>query len=1083
MKRLLTSMIWLNIAAFSQVPALVSTYQTSNDNRPSGPVGVVATKADSFVNSTGVATHWSYSSYVAVMPQLIQLLIDSGIRHIRDGGAHWLDPLFIELADHNIHTNLVVDPNLGTVPNSTYWCNEFGRPRSAIGLGGLPPCFDLIQWLDQIGPNVVDSVETLNECNIYCGGMYWLATDPASHRPRLMFDPTNTFWLNASHYRDPGVGWAPYAAAFTKDTCDAIHEDGTLNGRVLCIGPTIGGGDLIHRYDPGSMYGHVDLGASHPYPGGEGRVNSGSYDGVTGTYGEGTNEPGGSINSGYTFTSYGPAFTNGVHAIPWAVTETGYHTYVTGATGPQNSTHEDTEAKYLPRLFAEFWRAGIIRTFIYELYDEGTKVNSSESHFGLIHHDLTPKPAYTAIASLLHLLQEPNAPSFQPAALTYAESVEPNGAFTRTQYVHDLLLQKSTGEFYLLLWHEIADECVECVPGVFNQGENTYLSPLPLTTTITLPANILSASLYTYDSSWELQEAPLAIESHQIVVQATDKVSVIKLSANYAAFPPVAQTSAVLMAQTIAFDILGQQTVGKSLVLTATASSGLPVTISSYSLSICSVSGNTVSFLSAGTCTIAASQGGNAAYAPATLALQTFGVLNTQTINFDPIPVQETGTRLALNATASSGLPITYTTLPENICTASGNTAFFLAPGICTIGASQPGNTLYLAADYKSQSFSVKGLPAGAMLFIPVAPCRIVDTRDGAGPNWAGEARDVLISDSFANSCGIPTTATAFSLNVTAVPLKTLGFLTIWPTGQPRPNVSTLNSWDGRIKANSAIVDAGTNGQLSVYVSDVSHFILDIDGYFVTAPNPSALAFHPVSPCRIVDTRNPAGPLGGPHMTAGEMRSFVIPASSCNLPDTAGAYSLNFTVVPHGKLGYLSTWPTGQSRPLVSTLNALGGEVTSNAAIVPAGTKGSISVYVTDDADVVIDANGYFGPQTSHGLSLYSISPCRVLDTRSVGDKQPFLHTREVNVTGSACSIPPTAQTVVTNATVVPEQKLGFLSLWPVGEAQPYVSTLNAFDGSTTSNMAIIPISNGSVDAYVTDPTHLILDASGYFAP
>lgn len=539
MRCLLSSLILLNTAAFCQVPALVSTYQTNNGSRPSGAVTVLATKADSFVNSTGVNTHWNYSSYIRVKPQLIQLLIDSGIRHIRDDASvHWLDPLFIELAEHNVRTNLVVDPNLHVVPNPTYWCNPNVVPKSAIGLGGgLPDCFNLVDWLDQIGPDVVDTVETLNECNNYCVGMYWLATDPLNGHSRLMFDETNTVRLNASHYNDPGVGWAPYGAAFTNDTCDAVHGDPNLNGRVLCIGSTLGGGDPGHRFAPGSMYGHVDVGASHPYPGGDGRVNSGSYDGVVGAYGEGTNEPGGTVNSGYTFLSYGPAFTDGVAAIPWAATETGYHTFVAGETKPQNSTHEDTEAKYLPRLFAEYWRAGIIRTFLYEFYDESTTVDTSESHFGLIHNDLTPKPAYTAIASLLSLLAESNAPSFQPASLTYGESVQPNGAFTRTQYVHDLLLQKSNGDFYLLLWHEIADECAECVHGVWNQSENTYLSPLPLTTTITLPGNILGASLYTYDENWELEEAPLAIKSNQIVVQATDEISVIKLTGDLTYLP------------------------------------------------------------------------------------------------------------------------------------------------------------------------------------------------------------------------------------------------------------------------------------------------------------------------------------------------------------------------------------------------------------------------------------------------------------------------------------------------------------------------------------------------------------------
>jgi len=69
------------------------------------------------------------------------------------------------------------------------------------------------------------------------------------------------------------------------------------------------------------------------------------------------------------------------------------------------------------------------------------------------------------------------------------------------------------------------------------------------------------------------------------------------------------------------------------------------------------------------------------------------------------------------------------------------------------------------------------------------------------------------------------------------------------------------------------------------------------------------------------------------------------------------------------------------------------------------------------------------------------------------------------------------------NATVVPSGSLGFLTLWPAGENQPLVSTLNAADGAVTSNMAIVPTSNGNIQTFSSNPTQLILDISSYFAP
>jgi hypothetical protein len=88
-----------------------------------------------------------------------------------------------------------------------------------------------------------------------------------------------------------------------------------------------------------------------------------------------------------------------------------------------------------------------------------------------------------------------------------------------------------------------------------------------------------------------------------------------------------------------------------------------------------------------------------------------------------------------------------------------------------------------------------------------------------------------------------------------------------------------------------------------------------------------------------------------------------------------------------------------------------------------------------------------------------------------------------VDVLNSPCGVPDTAQAYVLNATVVPEGALGYLTLWADGASQPGVSTLNAVDGSITNNMAIVPTTNGKVDAYASGLTQLVLDLNNYFAP
>jgi hypothetical protein len=82
---------------------------------------------------------------------------------------------------------------------------------------------------------------------------------------------------------------------------------------------------------------------------------------------------------------------------------------------------------------------------------------------------------------------------------------------------------------------------------------------------------------------------------------------------------------------------------------------------------------------------------------------------------------------------------------------------------------------------------------------------------------------------------------------------------------------------------------------------------------------------------------------------------------SCGLPDSQ-AYVFNATVVPQGSLGYLTLWPAGQNQPVVSTLNAHDGAITSNMAIVPAGTQGEINAYAAGLTDLILDISSYFAP-------------------------------------------------------------------------------------------------------------------------
>ena len=384
------------------------------------------------------------------------------------------------------------------------------------------------------------------------------------------------------------------------------------------------------------------------------------------------------------------------------------------------------------------------------------------------------------------------------------------------------------------------------------------------------------------------------------------------------------------------------------------------------------------------------------------------------------------------------------------------------------------------------------GVPPVGSRFVPVNPCRVADTRYPEGP-FGGPTMTAASIRSFPipqSRCNIPPTAVAYAFNVTVVPHGPLGYLTLWPSGGPPPFASTLNSFGGLVVANAAIVPAGADGAVSVFVSNQTDVILDVNGYFDPDAATAGYVFYAATPCRIVDTRSLAGQFGGPSMYAGQTREFPFLLGSCGVPAWAAAFSLNVTAVPATDfLGYLTTWPTGPSLPMVSTLNSWTGKVVANAALVPGGANASVSVFVTDPANVIMDLNGYFGMPGPGALAFSAVTPCRVADTRNAdgpfgGPEMEASTVRSFAIQAGGCNIPSTAAAYSVNVTVVPDGPLSYLTAWPTGSIQPFVSTLNSFDGTVVANAAIVPAgTTGAISIFVTSRTHVILDINGYFAP
>ena len=130
----------------------------------------------------------------------------------------------------------------------------------------------------------------------------------------------------------------------------------------------------------------------------------------------------------------------------------------------------------------------------------------------------------------------------------------------------------------------------------------------------------------------------------------------------------------------------------------------------------------------------------------------------------------------------------------------------------------------------------------------------------------------------------------------------------------------------------------------------------------VVPPGPAS-NFFTVTPCRLLDTRDPTGDYGGPALVAGQDRTFVAIGSKCGIPATAKAVSVNLTVTEATAQGNLRLYPAGLPLPLASTVNYLPGINRANNAIVPLNSSGEFAIRCTQasgTAHAIVDVNGYF---------------------------------------------------------------------------------------------------------------------------
>ena len=167
-----------------------------------------------------------------------------------------------------------------------------------------------------------------------------------------------------------------------------------------------------------------------------------------------------------------------------------------------------------------------------------------------------------------------------------------------------------------------------------------------------------------------------------------------------------------------------------------------------------------------------------------------------------------------------------------------GVVAALIAAAVCGVGLVRSADAARTEPESLAGGAGAMAAAAAPSSFVGLTPARLADSRPdattidgtsaGGGTHPAGSVTVVPV----AGRGGVPTNATAVALNVTVTEAAGPGYATVYPCGTAPPNASNLNFETGQTIPNAALVKIGDNAAVCVYVSQPTHLIVDVDGYF-----------------------------------------------------------------------------------------------------------------------------------------------------------------------------------------------------------------------------------------------------------
>jgi hypothetical protein len=246
--------------------------------------------------------------------------------------------------------------------------------------------------------------------------------------------------------------------------------------------------------------------------------------------------------------------------------------------------------------------------------------------------------------------------------------------------------------------------------------------------------------------------------------------------------------------------------------------------------------------------------------------------------------------------------------------------------------------------------FVPSGGPVAAGRFVAVEPARALDTRSGARPASAGTVR--VVAD-------VPDDALAVTVNITTADSVAPGFFTVHAAGAPRPTASVLNTDAARQTRSVFAIVPVSEAAFEVFTSAGDHVVVDVTGYFTgeSASVSDDGLFVAADPARLVDTREPYGPTGGPRLWDGGSREFDVTGVTGG---PVSAVAANVTMTDTEDAGFVVASAARTVPPATSSVNAESAQRTvANAAIIGVSTAG-VRVSTLQATEVVVDITGWF---------------------------------------------------------------------------------------------------------------------------